>query len=657
MQEDTAIPFVRRDSLCYQSRVDYAIIVGPCIMNIIRGNNTITRAVRLAFFALAIMYVAGMLCTAIHEVLGHGLSAVLLGGQFSGFTVKWDGMGWAFADLPTGGTPAAYQILFWASGIIATTVCGTILWGLVFFFRRRPDIQLALLVGSFILLINGIDYILWNSYHPVLQGDIGRIILFSQVLEFPGSTVLRWILLIAGVLLFAGTVFYFCTSIFIRTEALILSGGQFTGKSRLLALFLFLALPGAYEFLSFDWNQVAPGIGRIPNMAGALSIITVAAVLFWYRPRLKNVNSVPLITLRHLVISGTCLLVTVTALALWLNDGVRWQVSKEKDTPKIGGPFAINSSGDLLFCVVNKGSVGQPYIIPLRNRLSQPIALQFPGSDSCFGATWRSGAGHDELLFVTGHRPQTIKRFRVTDANVSEISSYKVDPNLFVISWGSNRDILALRVSKLVEDISSDVYLGFFKDNSQSISITEILVPTYLLWIDHCSFYMAHNNMEDGRGIMSKAQLDVDSMTLQTREILQEDEILLATQSLNGSLVYVMGHRLFRDNEILALLPEGSSMRPFVDGSYLAYVSKDRRKIYILSDKGEILDIKQKSRESMFVGLSAANKCVYLTTKDREKILAYNFVEKSESPVFNAADNPVQAPFVVPSDSEVSSRE
>ena len=312
---------------------------------------------------------------------------------------------------------------------------------------------------------------------------------------------------------------------------------------------------------------------------------------------------------------------------------------REKDTPQIGAPFAINSSGDLLFCVVKRGSVRQPYVIPLRSGRSQPIGLQFPGSDSCFGATWRSGAGHDELLFVTGHRPQTIKRFRVADANVSEISSYTVDPNLSVAFWGSNRDIVALRVAKLVEGTVSGAYLGFFKDNDQSISISEITMPNYLLWIDHRSFYLAHR-VENGEMVLSKAQLDVDSMTLQTSEILQEDEIILAKQSLNGSLVYVTGHRLFRDNEILTLLPEGASSRPFVDGNCLAFVSKNRRKIYILSDKGEVLGIKQKSRESMFVGLSAANGCVYLTTKDRDKILAYDFTGKSEKVVFDSNDAP-----------------
>ena len=315
---------------------------------------------------------------------------------------------------------------------------------------------------------------------------------------------------------------------------------------------------------------------------------------------------------------------------------------KEKDTPKIGAPFAINNSGDLLFCVVKKGSVYQPYIIPLGSRRSQTIALTFPGSDSCLGATWKSGEGHDELLFVTGGRPQTIKRFRVTDTDVSEISSYTIDPNLTVgllDRRSSIRDILALWVAKWGEGTLSGRYLGFSKDSGQTISISEIIAPAYLLWIDDCSFYMVHD-MERGRMVMSKAQLDVDSMTLQTREILQEDEILLATQSLNGSLVYVTGHRLSRDNEILALLPQGLSMRPFVDGSYLACVSKDGRRIYILDDKGEILGIKQKSRESMFIELSAANECIYLTTKDREKILAYHFIEKSEKVVFDANNTP-----------------
>lgn len=55
----------------------------------------------------------------------------------------------------------------------------------------------------------------------------------------------------------------------------------------------------------------------------------------------------------------------------------------------------------------------------------------------------------------------------------------------------------------------------------------------------------------------------------------------------------------------------------------------------ILNDKGEVLGTKQKPRESIFAGLSAVNKCIYLTTEDRARIIGYNFIEKSENVVFD----------------------
>jgi hypothetical protein len=185
-------------------------------------NSTIVRTIKLVLFVLPLIYVSEVLCIITHEVLGHGLTALLLGGQFSGFAVKWDTMGWALADIPVG-APVTHHILYLASGIIVTTICGVILWGLVFLFRRRPDVQLALLIAAFIFLIDGIDYILWNSYHPIGTGDVSRIILFCHLLEFPDPVVLRWTLFITGVLLFVGVVFYFCTSIFVRVEALVLN--------------------------------------------------------------------------------------------------------------------------------------------------------------------------------------------------------------------------------------------------------------------------------------------------------------------------------------------------------------------------------------------------------------------------------------------------
>lgn len=628
-------------------------------MNIIRGNNTIARTVRLAFFALPIVYVAETLCTTIHEVLGHGLSAVLLDGQFSGFTVKWDSMGWAIADIPVG-APVTHHILYLASGIIATTVCGAILWGLVFLFRRRPDIQLALLVGAFILLIDGIDYIVWNSYHPVPQGDIGRIILFYEVFELPGFRIFRWVLLITGALLFAGTVFYFCTSIFVRVEALILSGGRFTGKSRILALFLFLALPGAYEFLSFDWNQVAPGIGRIPNVAGALSISTVAAVLFWYRPRLKNVNSVPLITWRHIVVSGTCLLITITSLALWLNEGVRWEVSETHKKPRIIGPWAISDSGDLLVCGIEKDGVRRRYIIPLTHDDFEPIVLEFPGSDKCLGVAWRPSVEHDELLFITAAEEKHIKRFRISGSNISEIPSYPVDPNLLVIHpvWNPSGSIIAFTVSQLLDGKYHGPYLGFSKDNGKTIHVSDIQATINRLWVDDHRLYTALGGYsKDDNMVLSEIQLDAENMSCEINEVLQKEKIYLARGRSDGSIIYASGSKIFRNNTLLCQLPEDITGL-LTDDGFVVCLSDGGQRIYVLNREGQIIDtIQIPERSSLLLDMSAEHECLYLWARDRSLIYRYNFVEKSESLVFNAAGNPVEPPFITPSNPEGSNRE
>ena len=565
-------------------------------------------------------------------------------------------MGWAFADL-TPGTPA--HILYLASGIIATTVCGAILWGLVFFFRRRPDIQLALLVGAFIFLIDGLDYVVWNAYHPVLPGDVGKIILFYQVMEFPGFTVLRWVLLISGALLFAGTTFYFCTSIFVRVEALVLNGGQFTGKSRVLALFLFLALPGAYEFLSFDWNQVAPGIGRIPNVAGALSIITVAAVLFWYRPRLKNRNTITLITWRHIVVSGTCLLVTITALALWLNEGVRWQVTEKHRAPRIIGPTAISSSGDLLFCGVERDGVSRRCIIPLTGEDVEPIFLEFPGSDKSLGVAWRPGIEHDELLFITAEEEKQIKRFRISGSNISEISSYPVDPNLLVIHpvWNPSGSIIAFRVSQLLDGKYHGPYLGFSNDNGKTIHVSDIQATINRLWVDDHRLYTALGGYsEDVNMVMSEIQLDVENMTCEIKEVLQAEEIYLARGSSDGSVVYASGSRIFRNNTLLCLLPDDIT-RLVVDGDSIACLSSGGQRIYVLNGKGQIIDIGEFPERPSLLCISAGHKCLYLLTRNRSRIYRYNYVEKSESPVLEAANNPIEPPFVTPNTPGGSGRE
>lgn len=310
---------------------------------------------------------------------------------------------------------------------------------------------------------------------------------------------------------------------------------------------------------------------------------------------------------------------------------------KEQDKPRIVGPLEIDSSGNLLLCTVKSGKVYNHYVVSL-DAQRRPIELQFPGSDSASGMTWKLGTTRDELLFVSGGTRQTIGRLQVSDTSASVLSSTPVDANLIVVvrrSWGLNREVLALRITRIVKGVFSGAYLGFSKDNGQTISISDVTPPTDLLWVGSQSFYMVHGT-EDNRMVMSYAQLDVNDLTLQTRELFQKDEIILATKSLNGSLIYVTRRELFADNRRLASLPEEVS-RPYVDGRWIACAAKNGKRLYVLDDKGQVVETKLKSRKTKLIGLSAVHRSVYLVSEDADKILAYSFADKSEQVIFDLA--------------------
>ncbi len=281
------------------------------------------RTIVLALFALPILQIAAVLSVGIHEILGHGLSAVLLGGTFSGFILKWDGMGWAFAALPPE-APMSHHILFRASGAIVTTLFGGILLGLALALWKKTTLRLTLLLLSFLCLMDGIPYALWNAYHPVLPGDFEKIIILLSSHSAFQASVVRWTLVSGSALLFVGTTFYFYTALFMTMEELILDGSRFTGLSRCLALLVLLVAPGSFEWLSFDWNQLIPGIGRLPQITGLLSIVVTAMILLWYKPKTKRKGSVHPITWRHIAVSWIGLVVTIISLLIWFQDGLYW---------------------------------------------------------------------------------------------------------------------------------------------------------------------------------------------------------------------------------------------------------------------------------------------------------------------------------------------
>jgi hypothetical protein len=314
---------------------------------------------------------------------------------------------------------------------------------------------------------------------------------------------------------------------------------------------------------------------------------------------------------------------------------------ERRDSPEIGGPMVICTSGTLLLCAVKTGGIAQPYVISLADRSSRPVPLQFPGCASCLGAVWIRG-GCDELLFITGGEPQHIKTLRLVANGVSEMSSYSVDPNLLVtvpLSYGgSTGRILALRVVKLSEGTSSGPYLGFSKDNGKTITISDIAAPVALSWVDDHTCYTTYSVKEDIMRIC-RMQLNAENMTWDEEEVLMETNVLLGVHDLRRGLVYAVGKKVYRSGRLVGALPEEGT-RPLVNDSCIACVSKNGRRVYMLTDEKGIIGRIEKSAGSRIVGLSAMERCIYLVTEDRDQILRRDFIDGSESIVFDTARLP-----------------
>jgi hypothetical protein len=323
-------------------------------------------------------------------------------------------------------------------------------------------------------------------------------------------------------------------------------------------------------------------------------------------------------------------------LALWLNEGVRWEVTEKYREPRIGGPIAINDSGNLLVCGVEKDSVRKYCIIPLTGEDVEPIFLEFPGSDKCSGAAWRPLVEHDELLFITASEEKQIKRFQISGNGISEISSYPVDPNLYIHFpvWNPSGSILAL-IIRFLDETSYGPYLGFSKDNGKIIHISDIPASINRLWVDDyrlCAIYS-----EDGNKVLSEIRLDTENMTCEIKDILRAEDICLAKGSSDGSIVYASGNKIFRDNTLLCQLPDNITGLVMDDG-FIACYSYDKQRIYMLNDKGEVINTIQIPDGHLFLGMSAGHKYLYLMTRGGGRIYRYNFIDKSESLVFDAAD-------------------
>src|SRR5688572_22171752 len=71
----------------------------------------------LVLYLAPVAYCGALLGIAVHEFIGHGVTAWALGGEFSGFALRANVMGWAWA-YPARDAPGWHEVAILAGGVI-----------------------------------------------------------------------------------------------------------------------------------------------------------------------------------------------------------------------------------------------------------------------------------------------------------------------------------------------------------------------------------------------------------------------------------------------------------------------------------------------------------------------------------------------------------
>ncbi len=269
----------------------------------------------LAFlaFVLPIAYIGILLTVTIHEIFGHGLGAILVGGKVNGLMLRADGFGLAyFASLPG---VVSKQVLVYLAGPFSTLIFGVIIAAVAWLVRKSYFISLALLVLAANLLLEGPPYLFWNAYLHVPPGDVGR------VFELTNSIPLMTGLLIgAGLITVASIIFI--NIAFIRAIERWFGGETMLSSGKRFLAFLLIFLMQAASWFIFDWNLLAPGLNQLPNLIGVgLTALTLFAL--WFMPS-KPLGDTIGKAGKPILIAWSTLVILVGVILVWFQPGIHW---------------------------------------------------------------------------------------------------------------------------------------------------------------------------------------------------------------------------------------------------------------------------------------------------------------------------------------------
>lgn len=219
----------------------------------------------MLLFSFPVTYLGIILAVFIHEVIGHGLSALLLGGQFNGFGLALDGLGWA--KLGTDHLPAAKIALILLAGSFSTAVFSLFCIALWKIFRKHHFTALTFLFLSITSALDGLPYFFWDAIYQGGIGDFSVIQLLYPRHGFRIPAILVSGLLMLFVLIWFNVAYY-------RLACGWLGNSRPARKKEKILIAGSIFLLQCFGWFSFDWNQLVPGVGLIPTLS-ALTVVLI----------------------------------------------------------------------------------------------------------------------------------------------------------------------------------------------------------------------------------------------------------------------------------------------------------------------------------------------------------------------------------------------
>lgn len=278
--------------------------------------NFYSRLLQLVLFLIPLSYLGSIFAVSLHEIVGHGLGSLLVGGNFVGFRLHLDGMGSAWTPRPEG-CSTFQEVFILSAGIGVTLIAGIVFLYLALIFRKRPSLSLILITFAATCLLDGAPYLLWSSYVQQGNGDPFRI------LRQLDSSQMRWAFMAAGAVLTAGSIFV-TNLLFFKSMGNWLSPSKDFERKEKWMLLALLLVGNAGNWLLFDWDQLAPGAGLLPAFVGIVFTILTLGVIHLGNLGRQDLGSELVHEKLPIVKTWAFAGATVLAIVLWFSEGVHW---------------------------------------------------------------------------------------------------------------------------------------------------------------------------------------------------------------------------------------------------------------------------------------------------------------------------------------------